>query len=80
MMRIEKLIDALIEIKVHNTTPDNKKTGEDRKIFLQNLETLEDELGLEIDTSNNVLVPTTFMSQYINGFSIDSPTAFNPAK
>tara|TARA_R100000655_G_scaffold12345_3_gene28624 strand:- start:17112 stop:17294 length:183 start_codon:yes stop_codon:yes gene_type:complete len=56
MMRIEQLIDALIEIKVHNTTPDNKKTGEERKSFLQNLETLENELGLEVDTSNNVLV------------------------
>tara|TARA_R100000654_G_scaffold56018_1_gene82328 strand:+ start:695 stop:874 length:180 start_codon:yes stop_codon:yes gene_type:complete len=55
-MRIEQLIDALIEIKVHNTTPDNKKTGEERKNFLQNLETLENELGLEVDTSNNVLV------------------------
>ncbi len=55
-MRIEQLIDALIEIKVHNTTPDNKKTGEERKSFLQNLETLENELGLEVDTSNNVLV------------------------
>ncbi len=56
MMRIEQLIDTLIEIKVHNTTPDKKKTGEDRKNFLQNLETLENELDLEVDTSNNVIV------------------------
>lgn len=56
MMRIEQLIDALIEIKVHNTTPDTKKTVEDRKNFLQNLETLENELDLEVDTSNNVIV------------------------
>ena len=55
-MRIEQLIDALIEIKVHNTTPDTKKTGVDRKNFLQNLETLENELDLEVDTSNNVIV------------------------
>tara|TARA_R100000152_G_C6681300_1_gene115095 strand:+ start:319 stop:498 length:180 start_codon:yes stop_codon:yes gene_type:complete len=55
-MRIEQLIDTLIEIKVHNTTPDKKKTGEDRKNFLQNLETLENELDLEVDTSNNVIV------------------------
>mgnify|MGYP003130068696 FL=1 len=56
MMRIEQLIDTLIEIKVHNTTPDTKRTGEDRKNFLQNLETLENELDLEVDTSNNVIV------------------------
>ncbi len=55
-MRIEQLIDTLIEIKVHNTTPDKQKTGEDRKNFLQNLETLENELDLEVDTSNNVIV------------------------
>ena len=52
-------IDPIMEISLlrnPSTLTYKTKTGEERKNFLQNLETLENELGLEVDTSNNVLV------------------------